>query len=153
MAKLSDTMITSGPLNNRSLLGSAIKIKNHKPPPTEYQLTLVRILFYCQSRLEDLMFPISQCNSWFVSFHFIMAIVHLAAEPVRDYSTRSSKFLNTSATKRYQRSLMRVSRVARRTKITGSQLRHRISHQMMRGQQTWPINQSQETKLNPAPSI
>ncbi|CAD6592999.1 MAG: hypothetical protein ASARMPRED_006874 [Alectoria sarmentosa] len=60
-----DTMITSGPLNDRSLLGSAIKIEDRKPPPTGYQLSLVRILFYRQNRLEDLIYPISQCNSWF----------------------------------------------------------------------------------------
>ena len=81
IAKLADTMITSGPLNDRSLLGSAIKIEGRKPPHTGYQLSLVRILFYCQSRLEDLMYPISQCNSWFVSFYFLILVtVYIAAE-------------------------------------------------------------------------
>ena len=110
MAKLLDTMITSGPLNDRSLLGSAIKIEDRKPPPTGYQLSLVRILFYRQNRLEDLIYPISQCNSWFVSFYFIIVIVYIVAEQVRDYSTRSNKSLRSSATKRERRSLMRTSR-------------------------------------------
>ena len=111
MAKLSDTMITSGPLNDRSLLGSAIRIEYRKPSPTGYQLSLVRILFYCQSRLEDLVYPISQCNSWFVGFSIITVIINMAAEQVRDYSTRSSKFLSSSGTKREPRSLRIVTRV------------------------------------------
>ena len=74
-------MITSGPLNDRSLLGSAINIEARKPPPTVYQLSLIRILFYCQSRLEDLIYPISQCNSWFVSFCFsTLVIIYIAAK-------------------------------------------------------------------------
>ena len=69
IAKRPDTLITSGPLNDRCLLGSAIKSEHHMPPPTEFQLSLVRILFYCGSRLEDLIYPVSQCNSWFVSLY------------------------------------------------------------------------------------
>lgn len=91
MAKLSDTLITSGPLNDHSLLGSAIKSEDSNSPPTGCQPSLVRILFYCQSRLEDLIYPISQCDSWFVSLDFIMVILFIAAEQVRDYSTRSSR--------------------------------------------------------------
>ena len=72
MTKPPDTLITSGPLDDRSLLGSAIRSENRKLPPAGCQLSLVRILFYCQSRLEDLIYPVSQCNSWFVSLYFML---------------------------------------------------------------------------------
>ena len=72
-----DTLITSGPLNDRSLHGSAIKSEHRKPPPAGCQLSLVRILFFCQNRLEDLIYPVSQCNSWFVSFYFVLLIFSL----------------------------------------------------------------------------
>ena len=112
MAKLLDTLITSGPLNDRSLLGSAIMSKDREPPPAGCQLSLVRILFYCQSRLEDLMYPISQCNSWFVSLDFTILIFYIAADYLRDYSIKSSRSSSSSATKREQRSLMWMARGA-----------------------------------------
>ena len=80
IAKMPDTLITSGPLDDRSLLGSAIRSERRKPPPTEYQLSLVRILFHCGGRLEDLIYPVNQCNSWFVSLYITIVIFSVPAE-------------------------------------------------------------------------
>ena len=62
-----DTLITYGPINDAMLRGSAMKISNYTPRPDNYQLSLVRIRFTYQGRREDLIWPIIQCDSWFVS--------------------------------------------------------------------------------------
>ena len=63
-----DTLITYGPIDNATLRGSAMKIEtNYTPRPDNYQLSLVRIRFTYQGRHEDLIWPIIQCDSWFVS--------------------------------------------------------------------------------------
>lgn len=62
-----DTLITYGPIDDAMLRGSAMKISNYIPRPDNYQLSLVRIRFTYQGRHEDLIWPIIQCDSWFVS--------------------------------------------------------------------------------------
>ena len=59
-----DTLITYGPIDDAMLWGSAMKISDQ---PDNYQLSLVRIRFTYQGRHEDLIWPIIQCDSWFVS--------------------------------------------------------------------------------------
>ena len=60
-----DTLITYGPIDHDMLRFSAMKI--YTPRPDDYQLSLVRIRFKYQGRPEDLIWPIIQCDSWFVS--------------------------------------------------------------------------------------
>ena len=62
-----DTLITYGPIDDAMLRGSAMKISDHIPRPDKHQLSLVRIRFTYQGRHEDLIWPIIQCDSWFVS--------------------------------------------------------------------------------------
>ena len=62
-----DTLITYGPIDDAMLRGSAMKITDYTPRPDKYQLSLVRIRFTYQGRHEDLIWPIIQCDSWFVS--------------------------------------------------------------------------------------
>ena len=62
-----DTLITYGPIDDDMLRGSAMKISDHVPRPDNYQLSLVRIRFTYQGRDEDLIWPVIQCDSWFVS--------------------------------------------------------------------------------------
>ena len=63
-----DTLVTNGPIDDAMLRGSAMKIEtNYTPRPDNYQLSLVRIRFTYQGRHEDLIWPIIQCDSWFVS--------------------------------------------------------------------------------------
>ena len=62
-----DTLITYGPIDDDMLRGPAMKISDHVPRPDNYQLSLVRIRFTYQGRHEDLIWPVIQCDSWFVS--------------------------------------------------------------------------------------
>ena len=63
-----DTLVTSGPIEDATLRGSAMKIAtDYTSRPDNYQLSLVRIRFTYQGRHEDLIWPIIQCDSWFVS--------------------------------------------------------------------------------------
>ena len=63
-----DTLITYGSIDHYMLQGSAMKIEtDYTPRPEIYQLSLVRIRFTYQGRPEDLIWPIIQCDSWFVS--------------------------------------------------------------------------------------
>ena len=64
-----DTLITNGPIDKLALQGSAMKIESSLPRPVGYRLSLVRILFTYQNRREDLIYPVIQCDSWFVSCH------------------------------------------------------------------------------------
>ena len=61
-------MITCGCIGETALQGSAIKVTNDSLLSSKAQLSLVQILFIYQNRLEDLVYPINQCNSWFVRF-------------------------------------------------------------------------------------
>ncbi len=60
-----DTLITYGPIDEKMLRGSAMEITDYTPRPDK--LSLVRIRFTYQGRHEDLIWPIIQCDSWFVS--------------------------------------------------------------------------------------
>ena len=62
-----DTLITYGPIDDAMLRGPAMTITNYIPRPDKYQLSLVRVRFTDQGRLEDLIWPIVPCDSWFVS--------------------------------------------------------------------------------------
>lgn len=62
-----DTLISSGPIDEAALRSSAMNITESIPRPLGHTLSLVRILFKYQNRQEDLIYPVTQCNSWFVS--------------------------------------------------------------------------------------
>ena len=62
-----DTFMTYGPIYDAMLRGPAMEITNYISRPDNYQLPLVRIRFTYQGRYEDLIWPILQCDSWFVS--------------------------------------------------------------------------------------
>ena len=59
-------MITCGPVSDKALRGSAIKITGDRAPSDASKLSLVRILFTYKDKLEDLIYPVDQCNSFFV---------------------------------------------------------------------------------------
>lgn len=59
-------MITCGPVSDAALQGSAIKITRGEAPSDASRLSLVRILFTYEDKLEDLIYPVDQCNSFFV---------------------------------------------------------------------------------------
>lgn len=62
-----DTLISSGPIDAVALKSSVINIAESIPRPMTHCLSLVRILFQYQNRQEDLIYPVIQCDSWFVS--------------------------------------------------------------------------------------
>ena len=64
--RLVDTMITCGPIEDTVLRSSAIQMTEPGSASEGNKLSLVLILFTDQGRLEDLMYPIEQCDSWFV---------------------------------------------------------------------------------------
>lgn len=59
-------MITSGPILDRVLRGSAIDTIDTILLSPQNRLSFVRISFSHQARLEDMIYPIKQCESWFV---------------------------------------------------------------------------------------
>lgn len=64
---LADTLISNGPIDGVALQGPAMNIAETISRPIGYTLSLIRILFTYQNRREDLIYPIIQCDSWFVS--------------------------------------------------------------------------------------
>lgn len=66
--KVIDTMITCGPIDDTALRSSAIQLTEPSSASDGDILYLVRILFTDQGRLEDLLYPIEQCDSWFVRY-------------------------------------------------------------------------------------
>lgn len=67
MLTLADALISNGPIDEFALQGPAMNISEAISRPIGYTLSLVRILFTYQHRREDLIYPIIQCDSWFVS--------------------------------------------------------------------------------------
>ena len=64
-----DTLISSGPIDEVALKSSVIKFTESTPQPMTHCLSFVRILFEYQNRQEDLIYPVIQCDSWFVSWN------------------------------------------------------------------------------------
>ena len=64
--RLVDTIITCGPIDDTGLRSSAIQMTEPGSASEGNKLSLVRILFRDQGRLEDLIYSIEQCDSWFV---------------------------------------------------------------------------------------
>lgn len=60
-------MITAGSLDKPVLWGPAVEQAESDAWPAPGRLSFIRSFFYYHDRLEDLIFPLSQCNFWFVS--------------------------------------------------------------------------------------
>ena len=61
-----DTLVTSGPISEPELESSSILTNKIIPTATKGSLALVRIQLEHHGEREDLIYPLRQCDSWFV---------------------------------------------------------------------------------------